>query len=385
VSSVLDGPATLGVLGGGQLGRMSILAGRRLGLRFAVYEPSPGCPAGMVADREVNAPWDDQATLLEFADACDLVTLEFENVPEAAARLVASRRPLAPSAEVLLTCQHRGREKTFLRDRGFPVAPFALARSPADVAAALAQLGAPAVVKTCTLGYDGKGQEKVSAPSGLNPAALWARLGSPPEAIVEAWIPHQLELSVITARSASGEVRTFAPMENEHRDHILHRTIVPARIPERVAREAVELGEAIAEALELVGLVAVELFLDPVRGLLVNELAPRPHNSGHWSLDGAVTSQFEQHVRAVAGLPLGDPSPLAPAVMVNLLGDRWLRAPSGHPAWDRLLEDRGLKLHLYDKGRPRPGRKMGHFTVLDADPARALARAEAAEARLLGA
>lgn len=370
----------IGMLGGGQLGRMSILAGRRLGLRFAVFDAKPGGAAAMVADREVAAPWEDLAALREFAAQVDAITLEFENVPVPSAEAVAALRPLRPGPLVLGTCQHRLREKTFLRDHGFPCARFAVARSPAELTEAVRQIGTPCVVKTAAWGYDGKGQVKIEAGAEPEGAAIWQKLGASAGAVVvEEWIHHSAELSVICARGVDGAVACFPMAENVHRRHILHLSSVPARVPAAIEAEGRRLAVALAERLQVVGLLAVELFHEPTRGLLVNELAPRPHNSGHWSLDNAVTSQFEQHIRAVAGLPLGDPGLTRPAVMVNLLGDLWA---AGEPDFAGLLADPTLKLHLYDKGAPAPGRKMGHFTVLDEDLEAARARAEAHHDRL---
>jgi len=356
--------STLGMLGGGQLGRMALLAGRRLGYRFHVYEPSPDCCAASVADKTFSSGWDDAGALAEFADGIAAVTLEFENVPAAALQLLEKRVPARPNVRALAICQNRRREKEFLRRHGFPCADFAVVQSAAQLERAAAKLGFPCVLKTAVSGYDGKGQLKLPAlPAGIAPdwAAVWRSFGAA-EAVVEKWIPFTAECSVIVARGRRGELAAFPMAENEHRRHILHRSIAPARLPEKTQRAGAALAREIAETLGVVGLLAVEMFYVDGK-LLVNELAPRPHNSGHYTLDACVTSQFEQHIRAVAGLPLGAPDLLRPAVMINLLGDVWRAGRA--PDWTKLLRDPRVKLHLYDKGEPRPGRKMGHFTVLD--------------------
>jgi len=369
--------AAIGMLGGGQLGRMSILAGRRLGYRFRVFEPRAGSAAGMVADAEFNAAYDDCEALARFASGCAVVTLEFENVPAAAVEAVeAAGAPVRPGGEVLAICQNRRREKEFLRGGGFPCADFALAGSPEEAAAAARALGGACVLKSAAFGYDGKGQARLG--SVEDAPAAWETVGAR-ECVVEKWIPFERECSVICARNGRGQSRCFPMAENLHRHHILDTAIVPARVDEAVRVAGEELARAIAEALDVVGLIAVELFLMADGTLLVNELAPRPHNSGHASFDACVTSQFEQHVRAVCGLPLGDTALLRPAVMVNLLGGLWSEA---EPEWPVLLADPGVKLHLYDKGAARPGRKMGHFTVMDTTVEAALARANGLRAKL---
>ncbi len=375
--------ATLGMLGGGQLGRMSLLAGRRLGYKFHVYEPSPHCCAGPVAEKTFTSPWDDQVALADFADFISAVTLEFENVPAASLKFLEKRLPSRPGSRVLEVCQNRRREKEFLRRQGFPCAEFAIVSSAAQLARAAAKLGFPCVLKTVVSGYDGKGQLKLPAlPAGVSPdwEAVWKSFGAA-AAVVEQWISFEVECSVIVARGLDGQSVAFPMAENEHRHHILHRSIAPARLPAKIQRAGAELARDIAEELGVVGLLAVEMFY--ARGkLLVNELAPRPHNSGHYTLDACLTSQFEQHIRAVAGLPLGAVDLLRPAVMINLLGDSWRGGKT--PDWAKLLRDPRVKLHLYDKGEPRPGRKMGHFTVMDENPARALKLADQLFAELAG-
>jgi 5-(carboxyamino)imidazole ribonucleotide synthase len=365
----------IGMLGGGQLGRMSLLAGRRLGYRFRVYDPQPGGPAAVVAESEMNGRFDDLDRLYCFGEGLDVATLEFENVSEAAVRAVERSAPVHPSAEVLALCQNRAREKDFLRKNGFPCAPFAVVASEAELRAAVAEIGFPCVVKTAAFGYDGKGQRKVSEESQIG--AAWEALGGQ-KLVVEKWVTFEGEFSVICARNAFGAEAVFPLAENIHRDHILHTTIAPARLSEKAAAEAFDLAKTIAEAIGLVGVLAVELF-HTAHGWVVNELAPRPHNSGHFSFDACLTSQFEQHIRAVCGLPLGATDLLRPTVMVNLLGDLWA---GGEPRWERILAEPRAKLHLYGKSEARPGRKMGHFCVLEDNVESALALARHLESAL---
>jgi 5-(carboxyamino)imidazole ribonucleotide synthase len=402
--------ATIGVLGGGQLGRMFAQAAQSLGYRVHVYEPQVGCPAGAVANREVNASYEDAGALREFARGVDVVTYEFENIPAAALAGIAAVVPLHPRADVLHTTQNRQREKAWLRANGFPHVAYAEALD-GDIAAAVGQVGLPCVVKTADFGYDGKGQMKLTTATDLEQAAAIFR-GR--RCVVEAWCEFTCELSVIVARSSAGETRAFPVAENIHTHHILDVSIVPARVTAEVAVRAATLAEQIAAKLGVVGLLAVELFLTMAGELVVNELAPRPHNSGHWSLDGCETSQFEQHVRAVCGLPLGGVAVREPTVMVNILGDAWY-APAADaadaagagavgegaganeaarvdkkgagerprlPNWAAVLAEPRAKLHLYGKSEPRRARKMGHFTVRAADVETALARARELKARL---
>lgn len=372
---------TIGVLGGGQLGRMLAQAAQTLGYRVHVYEPQIHCPAGAVANHEVNASYQDADALLDFARGVDVVTYEFENIPAAALAVIAPLVPLHPSAEVLHTTQNRQREKAWLKANGFPHVAYAEALD-GDIAPAVAQVGLPCVVKTADFGYDGKGQMKLTTAADLEQAVAIFR-GR--RCVVEAWCEFSCELSVIVARSTTGETRAFPVSENIHTHHILDFSIVPARVPTAVAEAAEALAARIAEKIGVVGLLAVELFLTTAGELVVNELAPRPHNSGHWSLDGGETSQFEQHVRAVCGLPLGAVAVREPTVMVNILGDAWKWADGkvvGAPRWAAILAAPRAKLHLYGKAEPRPGRKMGHFTVRAADVATALAQAQALKAQL---
>jgi 5-(carboxyamino)imidazole ribonucleotide synthase len=368
----------IGVLGGGQLGRMFAQAAQAMGYRVHIYEPSGPSPAGAVADRETCAPYEDLAALAAFARSVDVVTYEFENIPAGPLEAIAKIVELHPAPAVLRTCQDRWREKAWLKANGFPHAGYAEALA-GDVEWAASQLGIPCVVKTADFGYDGKGQMKIATADDLLRAAAIFR-GR--RCVVEQWVEFEREISVICARTKSGETRAFPASENIHTNHILDFSIVPARIEPSVEDEARGLAVRIADRLGVVGLVAVEMFLTPA-GLLVNELAPRPHNSGHWSIDGGRTSQFEQHVRAVCGLPLGPTGARNPTVMVNILGDAWTRGgASGEPDWVSLLCEPRAKLHLYGKPEPRPGRKMGHFTVQGADLGDTLLLARALKARL---
>lgn len=367
----------IGILGGGQLGRMSILAGRALGHRFSVFDPSPSACAGHVADELYTAGYEDTKQLEAFAKGVDVATLEFENVPTYACDVVTRYCPLRPSASVLSVAQHRLREKSWLAQKGFPCAKFAVANDQDELTAAIEEIGRPCVVKTAAFGYDGKGQVVVRS----HETDVLERLGNPPSVVVEQWIAHQGEFSVICARRPSGETRTFPIFENVHRNHILHATIFPGRVRSELAARAHELAVDLATELEVEGVLAVELFLDENDEWLVNEIAPRPHNSGHVTIDACATSQFEQHVRTVLDQPLGDTRVRSPAVMVNLLGDVW---NGGEPDFASLLADPSVKLHVYDKGEPRPGRKMGHYTVLADHVDDALGRADAWFERLAG-
>lgn len=363
---------TIGVLGGGQLGRMLAHAATRLGYRVHVYEPQAGCPAGAVAHKEVNAPYDDLAALADFARECDVVTYEFENVPSAPLQHIESLTALRPHGSVLATAQNRSREKRWLRDNGFPHARFAEVAADGDLEAGLREVGVPCVVKTADFGYDGKGQLKVMSEADVS-AARKKFAGQP--VVIEQFVDFACEVSAVVARSASAAVRVFPIAENIHANHILAFSIVPARVPAEVLAKAEKLARLIAERLDLVGVMGVEFFVTKSGDVLVNELAPRTHNSGHYTIDACMTSQFEQQVRAICGLPLGAVTLLSPVVMVNILGDVWKWDAEGkcvgEPNWDALLAQPNVRLHLYGKAEPRPGRKMGHFTVTarDADMA----------------
>ena len=373
--------STIGILGGGQLGRMLGQAAQSMGYRVQVFEPVGPCPAGAVANREVNASYDDLAALTAFARECAVVTYEFENIPSGPLDAIASLVPLYPRADVLHVTQNRQREKAWLRANGFPHVRYAEALD-GDLSAVIGQVGRPCVVKTADFGYDGKGQMKIVNDADLEKAAAIFR-GR--RCVLERWVDFSCELSVIVARSSAGETKAFPVAENIHTRHILDFSIVPARVSAAALREAEQLAVAITEKLGVVGLLAVEMFLAANGEVLVNELAPRPHNSGHWSLDGCETSQFEQHVRAVCGLPLGPVGVREPTVMVNILGDAWRWQDGrvvGEPNWRAVLSEPRAKLHLYGKAEPRPGRKMGHFTVRDRNLETALTRAKELQAQL---
>jgi 5-(carboxyamino)imidazole ribonucleotide synthase len=372
---------TIGVLGGGQLGRMLAQAAQTLGYRVHIFDPVGPCPAGALANAETNASYEDTAALTAFARECHVITYEFENIPAAPLAALAAIVPLHPRAEVLHTTQNRQREKAWLRANGFPHVRYAEALD-GDIPPAVAEVGWPCVVKTADFGYDGKGQMKLTDARELEAAAAIFR-GR--RCVVERWVDFSCEVSVIVARSTTGETKAFPVAENIHTRHILDFSIVPARIDPAVARAAEILASAIAEKLGVVGLLAVEMFVANNGELLVNELAPRPHNSGHWSIDGCETSQFEQHVRAVCGLSLGGVAVRAPTVMVNILGDAWKwreQKVVGDPNWAAILAAPQAKLHLYGKTDPRPGRKMGHFTVRADALETALAQATELKARL---
>ncbi len=366
---------TIGVLGGGQLGRMLAQAATRLGYRVQVYEPAANCPAGAVAHKEVNAPYEDLAALTAFAKECDVVTYEFENVPAAPLKAVEAVTLLRPHWSVLETTQNRAREKRWLRDNRFPHAKFA---EGTDVAAGIREVGVPCVVKTADFGYDGKGQLQVMTGADI-PAAVDKFAGQP--VVIEQFIDFACEVSAVVARSPNAAVRVFPIAENIHANHILDISIVPARVAPAVAAAAEKLARLIAEKIDLVGVMGVEFFVTRSGEVLVNELAPRTHNSGHWTLDACMTSQFEQQVRAICGLPLGAVTLLSPVVMVNILGEAWA---NGEPKWDTLLAQPNVRLHLYDKAEARPGRKMGHFTVTARDADMALELARKYQARLPG-
>lgn len=351
-------PATFGMLGGGQLGRFTLMSARAMGYRTVVLDPDPRAPAGAVADEHLVADYADESALDRLAVACDAVTTEFENPPSEAVEHLAARTWVAPSADAVAIAQDRRLEKRFLAEQGFPVAPFAVV----DDLGPGVRVDRPSLLKTARLGYDGKGQRSVSSNDEMH--AAWAELGGVP-CVVEQRLALEAELSVVVARTADARVSTFEVAENRHVGGILDVCVVPARVTATIADRAVGLGMAIADALDFVGVMAVEFFV--VGGeLVVNEIAPRPHNSGHWTIDAARTSQFEQQVRAVCGLGLGSTELDAPAVaMVNLLGDLWFddTGVRREPDWAAVLDHPDAKLHLYGKEQPRPGRKMGHVTV----------------------
>jgi 5-(carboxyamino)imidazole ribonucleotide synthase len=376
---VIPPGSTVGVLGSGQLGRMFAIAARRMGYRVHTLSPDYDTPTGQVADREVQAAYDDLDAVRDFARGVDVVTFEFENVSAAATEAAAGYAPVRPAGAVLHTTQHRLREKGFLAGAGFPVVPFAPVRSLDDLRAALATLGTPAVLKTAGWGYDGKGQVKIAGPQEVGSA--WQAIGGQ-EAILEAFVDFDREVSVVAARGLDGDFAHFGVIENRHHRHILDLSTAPAAVAPAVQREAVEIARGILEALGVVGVLCVEMFLTRDGRLLINELAPRPHNSGHLTFDACVTSQFEQQLRAICGLPLGSPELLRPAAMANLLGDLWAR---GEPDWAAACAFGDVKLHLYGKAAARPGRKMGHLTALATTVEEARERVMAARAALTGA
>jgi 5-(carboxyamino)imidazole ribonucleotide synthase len=352
--------ATLGILGGGQLGRMFTLAARTMGYKVMVLDPDAASPAGQMADVHLQAGYTDQSALKQLGAACAAVTTEFENVPAASLVELARHCRVSPGAAAVAIVQDRSHEKSWLRDQGFATAPFALINSEADLETALAATGNPALLKVSRFGYDGKGQARIGS---LDEArAAFREFGGQP-CVLEGFVRLECEVSVVLARDDSGACALFPVAENRHDAGILDVSIVPARVSDPLAQQARDTARAVADKLGYVGVMAVEFFVAGGK-LLVNEIAPRPHNSGHYTLDACVTDQFEQQVRALCGLPLGDTRLLSPVVMVNILGDRW---HNGGPHWDTLLAHPAIKLHLYGKEAARPGRKMGHFNVLDAD------------------
>lgn len=373
--------SSLGIVGGGQLGRMLAREARRKGYRVVVFtDEYPPSPAGQLATREINAAYYDPEALSSFVRDVDVVTMEFENIPGPFLAALEQRRPVFPSRHAIEITQNREREKNFLRQQGLPCAEFRIAEDSTSLAAAIAELGTPCVLKTAAFGYDGKGQLKLNDPRADWPAT-WSSFGAA-RGVVEAWVPFECEISVVAARGQDGSFVPFACVENQHTDHILDVTIAPARVAPTVAEEATRLARAVAEALEYVGVLAVEMFVLPNGRVLVNEIAPRPHNSGHYTIDACVTNQFEQHLRAVTGLPLGDPTQHTPAVMVNLLGDLW-PGETESPDWTPILRHPRAKLHLYGKRRALPKRKMGHFTILGNTSNQALVDALAIKSELM--
>lgn len=362
---VLPGSA-IGVLGSGQLGRMFAIAARRMGYRVHTFSPDEDTPTGQVADLEITAAYEDLDAVCQFARDVSVVTFEFENVPAATAAAAAQCAPVRPAGHILHTTQHRLREKTFLTKAGLPLTPFRRVASLEELKVAASELGFPAILKTADFGYDGKGQFRLVDASQFDEA--WRAVGQT-EAVLEAMIDFEREISVVAARSISGDFVHYGATENHHVNGILDTSISPAGVPSKVETEAVEIARAVLETLEVVGVLCVEFFVTKDGRLLINELAPRPHNSGHFTFDANLTSQFEQQLRAVCLLPLGDVRQWAPAAMVNLLGDIW---SDGEPDWAAAASQPDVKLHLYGKLTPRAGRKMGHLTALAATPDQAL-------------
>lgn len=367
--------ATLGVLGGGQLGRMFCVAARTMGYQLVVLDPDPESPAGKIADLHIKADYADQAALDVLAGKCDVVTTEFENVPAASMRYLAQKTAVYPSADALEIAQNRNTEKQFATRAGLKPAPYFSILSESDITAAIEKIGVPAILKSATLGYDGKGQVVIAQADELLSAYL--SMGAV-ECVLEKKIDLALEVSAIVARNTDGKSVCYPIIENQHRNGILHMSIVPARVDNALAEKAKQQATALADALDYTGILAVEFFISSEGELLFNEMAPRPHNSGHYTKDACVTSQFEQQVRMMCGLEPGDTRLLSPVVMVNMLGDLW------EPDWASLLSHPEIKLHTYGKKLARPGRKMGHFNVLAADIEQAMSTAKKAYSDLAG-
>ena len=379
---VLPG-STIGVLGSGQLGRMFAIAARRMGYRVHTYSPDRDSPTGQVADLEIDAPYEDLDRVRDFASAVDVVTFEFENVPAATAETAAHYALVRPAGEVLHITQHRLREKTFLSKHGFPITKFVPVRTAADLHRAVQGFG-PAILKTAGFGYDGKGQYRVHALADA--VAAWDKMQRQ-EAVLEAVVDFAAELSVVGVRSFDGDCTFFAPSANDHVNGILDVSTAPPPFSAEVSETAIEITRGLLEQLNVTGVLCVEFFLTRDNRLLVNELAPRPHNSGHLTIDACVTSQFEQQLRAVCGLPLGSTTMLRPAAMANVLGDLWEDNDRNRrePNWVAAIALPDVKLHLYGKIEARPGRKMGHLTATAATPAEAGQLVRAARARLVAA
>ncbi len=370
---------TLGILGAGQLGRMLALAARRMNVRTVVWTGGLEAPAVELANHVIDKPFDDPSAREEFCATATMATVEFENIPRETLDSVSRCMDLFPSPDAIAICQNREREKSFLREHGIPCTWFAVVSSAEELSAAMKELNGPGVLKTAAFGYDGKGQVKLEGSE--DPAAVWAAFGAD-RAVLEGFVPFEKELSVMVARGGQGEMVTYDPAENRHRHHILDVSIVPANVSDEVAKRAREIAKSVAAALDYRGILGVEFFLLPSGELLVNEMAPRPHNSGHHTLNACATSQFDQQLRAVCGLPLGSTRLLSPVVMLNLLGDMW-PAETTLPDWTPLFEDGEAFLHLYGKRRAIGRRKMGHANFLGATTEDCLKRAEAMKATWL--
>lgn len=362
--------STIGMLGGGQLGRMFTIAARTLGYKVIVLEPDPHSPAGQLADQHIKAAYHDRQALTQFGQQCDVITTEFENIPAQTLELLTQFCPVRPSASAVQVAQDRIVEKEFVRSCGLSPVPFAAIRKLEDIPSACQQITFPAILKTARLGYDGKGQITVNNPAEVEQAFQQLKAV---DCVLEQRVDLEKEISVVLARSVSGDMQCFPIAENLHRQGILHQTIAPARISEALAEQAKQAASSMAAKLEFVGVMAVEFFVTRQGELLINEMAPRTHNSGHYTLDACITSQFEQQVRMVCELPFGDTRLHTPVVMMNLLGDLW---GSSQPLWDELLASPNSKLHLYGKHEARPGRKMGHFCTLNPDLNAAIAEAD---------
>lgn len=358
--------STIGVLGSGQLGRMFAIAARRMGYRVYTFSPESDTPTGQVADFEISADYEDLEAVRIFAKAVDVITFEFENVPSITVEAAEKFAPVRPRGEVLHITQNRLREKTFLHQNGFPVTPFRHIKTLEELQEAVGELGIPCVLKTAGFGYDGKGQAKIKSIEDCENAF---RQIKEQEAVLEAFVDFEKEVSVVAARDLRGNFAHYGVIENAHENHILDVSFAPAFVSDKTQKEAVEIAREILEKLDVVGVLCVEFFLTKKGKLLVNELAPRPHNSGHLTVDACVTSQFEQQLRAVCGFPLGASRFYKPAAMANLLGDVWGK---GEPNWANALKNADVKLHLYGKQEARRGRKMGHITALAETPEEAV-------------
>lgn len=349
----------IGVIGGGQLGRMLLMQARQINLKSVVWTGGHEAPAIEIADQVIDAPFDDPEALVRFCEIATVATVEFENIPVSTLEGVQARIELHPSPQAVGICQNREREKTFLREKGIPCADFAMIASAAELAVAMEGIG-PGMLKTADFGYDGSGQIRVRG--GEDPAAIWQQFNAP-RGVYEQWIAYEREVSVMVARGPDGESVCYPLAENRHREQILDLTLVPAQVDEAVARKATELATRIVEAIDYRGIMGVEMFLMADGALLVNEMAPRPHNSGHYTMEACIHSQFDQQLRAVMGLPLGSTRLLTPVVMLNLLGDLW-PGPTEAPDWQPLFEDGAATLHLYGKAKASSRRKMGHANFL---------------------
>jgi 5-(carboxyamino)imidazole ribonucleotide synthase len=376
VARIILPNSTIGVFGSGQLGRMFAIEARKMGYRVHTFSPAADTPTGQVADLETTADYNDLDRVAEFARTVDVITYEFENVPSRAIERAAEFADVHPKGEVLHTTQNRLREKTFLSANGFPVAPFRHVKTVDDLQRGVIELGLPAILKTAGFGYDGKGQTRLEAVGEIE-RAFEGLDGS--EAVLESFIDFEKEVSVVCARDRDGNFADYGVIENEHARHILDVSFAPALVSEKVFREAVEIARAVAEQFDYVGTLCVEFFLTKDERLIINEIAPRPHNSGHLTFDACLTSQFEQQLRAVCGLPLGSTEFYRPAAMANLLGDLWKK---GEPGWAAALADPEIKLHLYGKAEARPGRKMGHLTALSERAEEAVERVKKAREAL---
>lgn len=376
MAEIIAPGSTIGVFGSGQLGRMFTIEARKMGYRVHTFSPDNDTPTGQVADMETSAEYLDLQAVETFARAVDVVTFEFENVPSQTVETAARFAPVHPRGDILHTVQNRLREKTFLASKGFPVAPFRHITSHDELKTAVAEIGTPSVLKTAGFGYDGKGQSKINSTDECESA--FRKLGSN-DAVLEGFIDFEKEMSVVCARGQNGEFVHYGVIENEHANHILDVSFAPAECSSKVYGEAVDIAKSVAEAFDYVGTLCVEFFLTKDERLLINELAPRPHNSGHLTFGPNHTSQFEQQLRAVCGLPLGSTDFFKPAAMANLLGDIWA---NGEPAWSAALFDPRIKIHLYGKAEPRPGRKMGHITAVADTSAEAVLLVRESRSRL---